>query len=304
MAKIDFTAMKNNRKAIEDRVEDNIPEELEKTYTDVWGSNGEKIVCIETSRIKPYIDEAGDGQPFKLNEKKVNQICASAADIGILTPLRVRPKGNNYEVVSGHHRLEAAKRLNLLKVPCIIKEYSEEEVFQILTESNIQRDRTLPSEYGRIFTRYMELRSDIDMTAEEIAAKFDVSKKTMYRYLNVSKLIPELQELADNDIINIGAVDSISSVSESVQELLYLVLTDNGRKVSVATGKALKSLSDELGEEIAESDIQSLFESPKAQKKRSISTKLVNKYFSADTSDEEIEDIMDKALAEYCKKNG
>ena len=204
MAKIDFTAMKNNRKAIEERIEDNIPEELEKTYTDVWGSNGEKLVCIEISRIEPYIDEAGDGQPFKLNEKKVNQICASAADIGILTPLRIRPKGDNYEVVSGHHRLEAAKRLNLLKVPCIIKEYSEEEVFQILTESNIQRDRTLPSEYGRIFTRYMELRSDIDMTAEEIAAKFDVSKKTMYRYINVSKLIPELQELTDNDIININ----------------------------------------------------------------------------------------------------
>ena len=87
MGKIDFTAMKNSRKAIEDKVEDNIPTELEESYSDVWGGK-EKITTIEISRLKPYRDKNG-GQPYKINPKKVKQIAASAEDIGIITPICV-----------------------------------------------------------------------------------------------------------------------------------------------------------------------------------------------------------------------
>lgn len=305
MGAIDFTALKNSRKAVEDMVEDNIPEELEKTYSNVWGSSSEKIIYIETNRIVPYIDCQGNGQPFKLNEKKVEQIIASAKDIGIITPLRVRPKSGGYEVISGHHRLEAAKRMSFLKVPCIVKEYSDKEVFQVLTESNIQRDRTLPSEYGRIFTRYMEIRSDADLTAEEIAAKFDVSKKTMYRYLNVYKLIPELQELTDNEVINIGAVDYICILPESVQKTLYMVLANNGKKVSVAVGKRFKSLynASENGV-LSQQEIEALFVKTEHRNRTSIeiSPKLVEKYFSDNSTNEDVEKIIDMALTEYFNK--
>lgn len=96
----------------------------------------EKITVIEISRLKPYMDKNG-GQPYKINPKKVEQIAASAMDIGIITPLCVRPKGEIYEVICGHHRLEAAKSLGQISVQCIVKNYSDEEVFKILTESNI-----------------------------------------------------------------------------------------------------------------------------------------------------------------------
>lgn len=95
-------------------------------------------------------------------------------------------------------------------MPCIVRKYTDEEMYTVLAESNIQRDRTLPSEYGRIFARYMEIRKSEDLTAEEIAAKFDISKKTMYRYINVHTLIPELQEMTDNKTINIAAVDVLA----------------------------------------------------------------------------------------------
>ena len=181
MAKIDFTAMKNSRKAVEDQIEDNIPAELEESYTSVWGSNKENIIYIETTRLIPFVDKYGNTQPFKLNEKKVSQIAASAKDIGIVTPLTVRAKGDLYEIIAGHHRLAAAQQIGQLKVPCIVRKYTDEEMYTVLAESNIQRDRTLPSEYGRIFARYMEIRESEDLTAEEIAAKFDISKKTICR---------------------------------------------------------------------------------------------------------------------------
>lgn len=302
MAKIDFTAMKNSRKAAEDQIEDNVPAELEESYTSVWGSNKENIIYIETTRLIPFVDKYGNTQPFKLNEKKVSQIAASAKDIGIVTPLTVRAKGDLYEIIAGHHRLAAAQQIGQLKVPCIVRKYTDEEMYTVLAESNIQRDRTLPSEYGRIFARYMEIRESEDLTAEEIAAKFDISKKTMYRYINVNSLIPELQDMTDSKIINIGAVDTISQLSEDEQTALAAVLDEEKVIFSAAMAKQLRTLSDNAEGELTEEDIRILFErksSIQKPEKRSISSSVVCKYFKPDTSDKEVEDTIAKALEMY-----
>ena len=302
MAKIDFTAMKNSRKAAEDKIEDNVPAELEESYTSVWGSNKENIIYIETTRLIPFVDKYGNTQPFKLNEKKVSQIAASAKDIGIVTPLTVRAKGDLYEVIAGHHRLEAAKQIGQLKLPCIVRKYTDEEMYTVLAESNIQRDRTLPSEYGRIFARYMEIRKSEDLTAEEIAAKFDISKKTMYRYINVHTLISELQEMTDNKTINIAAVDVLAQLSEDEKTAFATVLEEEKIVFSAAMAKQLKALSDNADGELAEDDIRILFEhkgSVQKPEKRSISSSVVNKYFNPNTSDEEIEETIAKALKMY-----
>lgn len=302
MAKIDFTAMKNSRKAAEDQIEDNIPAELEESYTSVWGSNKENIIYIETTRLIPFVDKYGNTQPFKLNEKKVSQIAASAKDIGIVTPLTVRAKGDLYEIIAGHHRLEAAKQIGQLKVPCIVRKYTDEEMYTVLAESNIQRDRTLPSEYGRIFARYMEIRKSEDLTAEEIAAKFDISKKSMYRYINVNSLIPELQDMTDSKIINIGAVDTIAQLPEDEQTALAAVLDEEKVIFSAAMSKQLRTLSDNADGELTQDDIRILFEhkgSVQKPEKRSISSSVVNKYFTPNTSDKEIEETIAKALKMY-----
>jgi len=302
MAKIDFTALKNSRKAAEDRIEDNIPDELAESYTSVWGSNKETVIYIETTRLVPFVDEYGNSQPFRLNEKKVAQIAASAKDIGIVTPLTVRAKADLYEIIAGHHRLAAAKAIGQLKVPCIIRNYTDEQMYTVLAESNIQRDRTLPSEYGRIFARYMELRKDEELTAEEIASKFDISRKTMYRYINVSNLIPELQELTDNKIINIGAVDTISQLTEDEQTALALFLYETGKTISAAMAKQLRTLSENADSELSENDIRTLFEHKKAVQKpvqRFVSDSVVHDYFEPDVSDEEFEETVRKALEMY-----
>lgn len=297
MGKIDFTAMKNSRKAIEDKVEDNIPTELEESYSDVWGGK-EKITTIEISRLKPYRDKNG-GQPYKINPKKVEQIAASAEDIGIITPLRVRPRGEIYEVICGHHRLEAAKALGQISVPCIIMDYSDSEVFKILSESNIQRDRTLPSEYGKIFARYMELRSDDETTGEEIAAKFDVSRKTMYRYLDVNRLIPELQEMTDTGIINIGAVDYIAKLDTDVQNALYLALDEAKVKLSATLAKRVRSLADSRNGLVEVGDIISVLTDKEDKKPTGSTYENIRKKYKVTISDSELDKLAEKLLSEY-----
>lgn len=301
MGKIDFTALKNKKKAAEEDIVEDIPEQLERTYTEVWGNSNEKVVLLETGRIEHYTDTKGNDQPFKLNQKKISQIVASAKDIGIVSPLLVRKKGDNYQVYVGHHRLEVAKKLGFLTVPCIVRnEENEEKVFKVVAESNIQRDKTLPSEYGKIFTKYMEVRQDINITAQEIADKFGVSKKTMYRYINVMKLIPELIALVDNEVINIGGVDSLSTLSENVQKALSEAVNDYDVKVSVATAKRIKDYC----EAVASNDIDSLklFDviSEKSEKKynNKIYNKLHEKY-KFDFAEKDLDELTEHLLEDY-----
>lgn len=307
MANIDFKALKNARKAIEDEVEENIPEELESSYTSVWGAKKETVTQIEVTRIIPYTDKHGNSQPYTLNNDRVQQIASSAKDIGIVTPLIVRRKGDIYEMISGHHRLEAAKSIGQLTVPCIVKDYSEDEIFKVLSESNIQRDKILPSEYGRIFARYMELRADEDTTSKEIAEKFNVSKKTMYRYLDVNKLIEGLQKYTDIGIINIGAVDHIKALSESDQNALCAFLGTQKIKLSVNIAKRIKELanacdgltSEYLSEEYDLNGLSPKKESEAKQKYKNEIYTAVSDKFKINMSEQELDELTTKLLNDY-----
>lgn len=302
MANIDFKALKNARKAIEDKVEDNVPEELEASYTSVWGSNKETVTQIEVTRIIPYTDKHGNSQPYTLNNDRVQQIASSAKDIGIVTPLIVRRKGDIYEMISGHHRLEAAKSIGQLTVPCIVKDYSEDEIFKVLSESNIQRDKILPSEYGRIFARYMALRSDEDTTSKEIAEKFNVSKKTMYRYLDVNKLIEGLQRYTDIGIINIGAVDHIKALSESDQSALCTFLDSQKIKLSVNLAKRVKELASASDGLTAEYLIEGLFSKKESEAKNKYKNEIyaaVSDKFKINMTEQELDELTTKLLNDY-----
>jgi ParB family chromosome partitioning protein len=240
MGKIDFNALRREAEAKEVKGEEN--EVLQTAYEKVWGKNKETIENLAMNLISPFKNRKGKKQPFKLNKEKVNQIKASAKDIGIITPLIVRRNADGYQILSGHHRFQAAKELGLLTVPCVIREVSDEDADKYVIEANIQRIKLLPSEYGAIFDRYMEMRKDLDLTAEEISDKFGVSRKNMYRYLNVNKLIPELQELVDKDRINVDCPDLFITLTEEQQKDLSDVMERNDHKVTLTQAKKIVAL--------------------------------------------------------------
>lgn len=279
---------------------DNSP--LEEAYKDVWGSSYEKIENIEIGLITHYSSSDGGVQPFHMNKDKITQIMTSATDIGIVTPLIVRrTDGGKYQIISGHHRYEAAKRMELLSVPCVIRNISDDEAFQIVTESNIQRNKMLPSEYGRIFTVYMQKRQDIDMTANEIAGKFGISAKTMYRYLNVARLIPELQDYADSEKILLAAADIISGFSADNQMSVFEYLErPDSRKITPFIAKQFAEIvKNYAGDKVPPHELSSLFiPKPKPKYKSSIYNNLSDR-FLIDKSEKELDELAERLLAEY-----
>ncbi len=275
---------------------------LGQAYTDIWGSSFEKVESIELNLLHHYEDEKGGSQPFNLNSDKIAQIMASAEDIGIVTPLIVRrTDGINYQIIAGHHRYEAARQLNLLSVPCVVRKITDDEAFKIVAESNIQRDRTLPSEYGKIFSAYMEKRDDTDMTAAEIAAKFGVSKKTMYRYISVASLNVHLQKYADEGKIQLAAVEIIAAFSEENQKaVLNFLSRPDSKKITPEIAKEFAQIVENYGgEDVPFHEFTKLLAPKPLKKYKSNVYNNLSSRFAIDKSEKELDELAEKLLTEY-----
>lgn len=275
---------------------------LGQAYTDIWGSSFEKVESIELNLLRHYEDEKGGSQPFNLNSDKIAQIMASAEDIGIVTPLIVRrTDGINYQIIAGHHRYEAARQLNLLSVPCVVRKITNEEAFKIVAESNIQRDRTLPSEYGKIFTAYMKKRDDTDMTAAEIAAKFGVSKKTMYRYISVASLNFHLQKYADEGKIQLAAAEIIAAFSEENQKaVLNFLSRPDSKKITPEIAKEFAQIVENYGgEEVPFHEFTKLLAPKPLKKYKSNVYNNLSSRFVIDKSEKELDELAERLLTEY-----
>lgn len=302
MGKIDFMALKRKKQQAEADVPDNIPDKLADSYTSIWGSIREEIVSIELNKICEFKDSSGICQPFKINRERIEQIKLSASDIGIITPLTVRRYNDGYQIISGHHRFIAAKELHMISIPCIVRDIPDDEAYRYITESNIQRLKLLPSEYSRIFAEYMKHRNDIELTAQEIADKFNISKKTMYRYINILKLDSRLQDMADDDMINIDAADIICKFSADNQESVYQFIVQTNKKISAALAKKMKSVTDNYeGSKVPVHEFTILLASPEKNCRNKLYSSFSRKY-NVDYSDKEWNELVEKLLDNHFKQ--
>ncbi len=224
MGKIDFNALKREKKA----KEVNEPSLMATEYNAIWGKSSEEVEDIPLKKIVPYSNKKGKKQPFKIRKQGVQEIMASAKDIGITTPLIVRKiDKDRYQIISGHHRFKAAENLKYETVPCIVRDIKDEDAEKLVMECNIQRHRMLPSEYAEIYSRYMDMRKNIELTVQEIADKFGISRNSVYRYANLAACDQSVIDAMDEDIINLLCVDKLYPLpAEKQREIILTVKRD------------------------------------------------------------------------------
>ena len=171
-----------------------------------------KIEMLDPSEIELFSDENGNKQPDEIQEDKVLAIMASAEDIGILQPCVIRLLSDGRkQMLSGRHRREAAIRLGQ-QLPCEIRcDVDDVTAYKIMAESNPPGREKFPSELGKIYAKYLEMRTSgsEEKTAKEIAAKFSTSEKSVYRYAALLQLPPKLQNAVDFKIIPIGKFERL-----------------------------------------------------------------------------------------------
>ena len=207
---------------------------------------------IEIGRIHAF-----PNHPFKvLDDEKMDTLVDSIRENGILNPVIVRPdQSGNYEMISGHRRLHAAKIVGLKKVPAIVKEMSDDEAIIKMVDANIQREEILPSERAFSFKMKMEAmsrqgqRNDLTsgqnvpkLTSDVIGEENGMSGRQVKRYIRLTELIPELLECTDNKKIGLVMAVDLSYLDEQVQKWVYEYFKENGF-LKLVQVEALKNYS-------------------------------------------------------------
>ena len=272
---------------------------------------------IEIERIHAF-----PNHPFKvLNDEKMDTLVDSIRENGILNPVIVRPdQSGNYEMISGHRRLHAAKIVGLKKVPAIVKEMSDDEAIIKMVDSNLQRSVILPSEKafsykmrleamkrqaGRpskenaspVATNLPQGRSD-----EDLAKVVGEGKDNIRRYIRLTNLLPELLRLVDEAKIALRPAVELSYLSEKEQHTLYDTMCCEDCTPSHAQAIKLRQFSQEgrLNSDVILSIMQE--EKPNQKEQFRIPKERISKYFPAGTPAQKIEDTIIKALELYRRR--
>ena len=152
---------------------------------------GAGIVLMKLDELHSF-----EGHPFKVERnQELFELKDSIEKEGGLVPLLVRknPHGNGYEIIAGHRRKEAAHWAGLMEVPVIIRELDDDQSVIAMVDSNLQREKILPSE--KAFAYKMRLEAMKHQGRADIGASDPVEPKCGAELVNVSKLEAEIQEL-------------------------------------------------------------------------------------------------------------
>ena len=206
-------------------------------------ANEESAMDLEIAKIRPFKDH-----PFKvLDDEKMQDLMESIRINGILSPVLVRPIGNDtYEMVSGHRRMHAAMMLGMDTVPAIIREMTDDEAVVKMVDANIQREELLPSEKAFAYKMKMDAmrrqagrpkKENCDQNGHDLSGRrsrdvladeLGESTQQVHRYIRLTELIPELLEYVDQKRIQFTVAVEISYIDQEVQKWLFEYIKDNG----------------------------------------------------------------------------
>ena len=207
-----------------------------------------------------------EGHPFKvLDDELMGQTVESIKQIGVVSPLIVRPDPEGgFEILSGHRRLHAAQLAGLETVPVIVKEMDDDAAIIFMVDSNLQRENILPSE--RAFSYKMKLEAmkhqagrpskENDsqlgnnfgkLSSEEMAEELGTSKNQIFRYIRLTNLIPEILDMVDEKKIAFNPAVELSYLKPSEQKEFLQAMDYAQASPSLSQAQRLKKLSQEGG---------------------------------------------------------
>ena len=260
---------------------------------------------LPTQKLKPF-----EGHPFKVTDnEEMDQLTWSILTQGLLTPLVVRPLENGeYEVISGHRRLHACKKAGIEKVPALITEMEREAAVIALVDSNLHREKILPSEKAYAYKMKMDALSRqgqrTDLTSSQLATKLDTateigkpqgeSRDMVYRYIRLTHLLPELLQKVDEGQIAFTPAVHLSYLSPAEQGWVLDEMERNDCTPSVGQAYHLKEHS--VAGTLTKDFVAGLMSQEKANQKERLKIPMerIRKYFPKHYTTAQMEDAIVK----------
>ena len=204
-----------------------------------------------------------EGHPCKvLDDELMEQTVESIKQIGVVSPLIVRPDPEGgFEILSGHRRLHAAQLAGLETVPVIVKDMDDDAAIIFMVDSNLQRENILPSE--RAFSYKMKLEAMKhqgqrgDLTSDQVGQKSwavnqladdaNESKTQVQRFIRLTNLIREILDMVDEKKIAFNPAVELSYLKPSEQKEFLEAMDYAQASPSLSQAQRLKKLSQEGG---------------------------------------------------------
>ena len=260
-----------------------------------------------------------EGHPFKvLDDEDMDILTESIKEQGILCPLIVRPIENTdeYEVVSGHRRLHAAIKAGLSDVPALIYPLDRNEAMIAVVDSNLHRERILPSEKAYSYKMKMEAMKAqgkrTDLTLSQVATKSDTaaeigktqneSRDQVFRYIRLTHLIYELLDKVDEGVIALSPAVELSYLSEEQQKILLDAMNLNDCTPSHAQSIRMKKMAQQGT--LSSDSIYEIMSEEKANQTERISFKVqdLRGFFPKNYTQKQMTDTILKLLYENQRK--
>ena len=269
---------------------------------------------IRTDKLRTF-----EGHPFQvLDDEDMNSLTESIKAQGIISPLIVRPIENTdeYEVVSGHRRLHAAVKAGLTEVPALIYPLDRNEAMIAVVDSNLHRERILPSE--KAFANKMKMeamkaqgkRTDLTLsqaatksdTAAEIGKARNESRDQVFRYIRLIHLVPELLQKVDEGVIALSPAVELSYLSEEQQNILLDAISLNDCTPSHAQSIRMKKAAQQGT--LSSDNIYEIMSEEKANQAERISFKVqdLKAFFPKNYTQKQMTDTILKLLYEHQRR--
>ena len=273
--------------------------------------------------VKEFISQLPPDKlsPFAKHPYQVREDAAMVESVrtyGILSPLLARPKGEGYELVSGHRRRLAAQKLGLPTVPVLVREMSDDEAVILMVDSNLQRENLLPSEKAFAYKMKLEAMNRqgrrTDLTSTTVVPKFrsnevigkesGESRETVRRYIRLTNLVPPLLQMVDDGRIAFSPAVELSYLTRDEQAELWDLIGREDATPSLSQSLRMKQLSREakLTPEVLYAILTE--EKPNQKEQIRIKTESLRKYFPRNYSAQQMEREIIKLLeARYRAKD-
>ena len=278
-------------------------------------SNTKEVQAMQLpiQKLRPF-----ESHPFQVkDDDEMNQLVWSVLTQGVLTPLVVRPLENGeYEVISGHRRLHACQKAGIEAVPALIYALDRDAAAIALVDSNLHREKILPSEKAFAYKLKMDAMSRqgqrTDLTSTQVGRKLETaeiigeqsgeSRNQVRRYIRLTELIPEILRMVDAGKIALTPAVELSYLTRQEQQDLLETMESEDCTPSLSQAVQMKKLSQ--SGELNMDKIFEILREPKANQQEKISFRVedLRKFFPKTYSVARIQERILKLLEADCRK--
>ena len=284
----------------------------------------DRITLLPLSELHDF-----PNHPFKVRDDEAMQETAeSIRQYGVLVPAIVRPREDGgYEIIAGHRRRHGSELAGLSAMPCIVRQMDDDTATILMVDSNIQRENILPSERAQAYKMKLEAirrkagrpakgaenlpedncdqvghNFDGKRSVEIVADEAGESKSQVQRYIRLTELTPELQQMVDEKKIGMTPAVEISYLKPEEQQMLLTAIDSEQATPSLSQAQRMKKLSRE-GKLNDDTMLDIMMEQKKPEGYNVVlSADKLRKYFPRSYTPQKMEETILKLLDAWLRK--